>query len=57
MTESDEEIIGAFHRIPGAWLMELKDGWYAYRDDETRLGPFKSKVEAARAGLQCWLKW
>jgi hypothetical protein len=34
---SDEESITAFDLIPGAWLMQFDDGWYAYRDDEPRL--------------------
>jgi hypothetical protein len=55
MKESDEEIIAAFSRLPEiAWLMEFEEGWYAYRDDEPRLGPFESKAEAARAGLKTW---
>ena len=51
---SDEETITAFDLIPGAWTMQFEDGWYAYRDDEPRLGPFESEVEAARAGLKAW---
>jgi hypothetical protein len=51
---SDEESITAFDLIPGAWLMQFEDGWYAYRDDDPRLGPFESDAEAARAGLEAW---
>jgi hypothetical protein len=51
---SDEQAIKAFDLIPGVWLMQFEEGWYAYRDDEPRLGPFKSEAEAARAGLKAW---
>jgi hypothetical protein len=54
MKESDRQIIAAFSRMPDAWLMQFEEGWYAYRDDESRLGPFESEVEAARAGLKAW---
>ena len=50
----DEEAITAFGVIPGAWIMQFEDGWYAYRDDEARLGPFESEAEAAQAGLKAW---
>jgi hypothetical protein len=57
MEESDKEIIAAFSRLPGlAWLMQFEKGWYAYRNDEPKLGPFESKVEAAQAGLKAWSK-
>jgi hypothetical protein len=51
---SDGEAITAFDLIPGAWIMQFEDGWYAYRDGQPRLGPFESEVEAARAGLKAW---
>jgi len=51
---SDHEAVIAFDLIAGAWLMQFEDGWYAYRDDEPRLGPFESEAEAARAGLKAW---
>jgi hypothetical protein len=51
---SDDEAVLAFDLITGAWLMQFEDGWYAYRDDEARLGPFEGKAEAARAGLKAW---
>jgi hypothetical protein len=47
----DEEAITAFGVIPRAWIMQFEDGWYAYRDDEARLGPFESEAEA---GLKAW---
>lgn len=50
----DDEAMTAFDLIPGAWLMEFEEGWYAYRDDEPRLGPFEGKTEPARAGLKAW---
>jgi hypothetical protein len=34
--------------------MQFDEGWYAYRDDEPKLGPFESKVQAALAGLKAW---
>jgi hypothetical protein len=40
---SDEQAVIAFHLIPGAWLMQFEDGWYAYRDDEPRLGPVRER--------------
>jgi hypothetical protein len=51
---SKDEAVIAFDLIAGAWLMRFADGWYVYRDDEPRLGPFDSKAEAARAGLKAW---
>ena len=51
---SDEQAIINFHLIPGAWLMQFEEGWFAYRDDEPRLGPFESEADAARAGLKAW---
>ena len=51
---SDGEAITAFDLIPGAWIMQFEDGWYAYRDGQPRLGAFESEVEAARAGLKAW---
>ena len=33
-----------------AWIMEFDEGWFAYCDDEPRLGPFKTQGEAVRAG-------
>ena len=51
---SDEQAITAFNLIPGAGLMQFEESWYAYRDDEPRLGPFESEAEAARAGLKAW---
>ena len=39
-------LLKTFHLIPGAWLMQFEEGWYAYRDDEPRLGPFaRSKLK------------
>ena len=51
---SDEQAITAFDLIPGAWLTQFEEGWYAYSDDKPRLGPFESEAEAARAGLKAW---
>jgi hypothetical protein len=48
------EIVVAFHSIDGTWLMELDDGWYAYCNDEPRIGPFPSMIKAAEAGLEKW---
>ena len=50
----DEEASTAFDLIPDAWIMQFEEGWYAYRDDEPRFGPFKSEAEAARVGLKAW---
>ena len=54
MTNTDDEAAAAFNLIPGAWIMQFGDGWYAYRDDEPRLGPFESEAGAARAGFKAW---
>ena len=51
---SDDEAVIAFGLIAGAWIMRFEDVWYAYREDEPRLGPFDSQAEAARAGLKAW---
>jgi hypothetical protein len=39
------EAIQAFLKIHGAWTMEFEDGWYAYFNDEKRLGPFAREQE------------
>jgi hypothetical protein len=52
---TDRQTIEAFGRVDGAWLMGLDDGWWAYRNDELPLGPFATKAEAARAGLEAWV--
>ena len=51
---SGAEIVVAFHAIPGAWLMALNEGWYAFCNDEPRIGPFASMNDAAEAGLKGW---
>jgi hypothetical protein len=34
--------------------MQFDNGWWALYDDEKPLGPFATKAEASRAGLQEW---
>ena len=36
--------------------MRLSDGWWAYHGVEKPIGPFATKAEAARVGLQVWGK-
>ena len=50
----DEELIEDFQRMPGAWLTQSHTGWWALYGDERPLGPFDTKAEAARAGLEAW---
>jgi hypothetical protein len=34
----------------------MSDGWWAHRGDEKPIGPFATKADAARVGLQVWGK-
>jgi hypothetical protein len=51
---SNEEAIAKFDQLKEGWLMEFSDGWWAFYDDEKPLGPFETKAEASRAGLEEW---
>jgi hypothetical protein len=48
----DEELIEDFQRMHDAWLMEFHTGWWAFYGDERPLGPFDTKADASRAGLE-----
>jgi hypothetical protein len=54
LSVSGAEIVLAFQSIPGAWLMELEGGWYAFRNGDSKLGPFPNMYEASEAGLKQW---
>jgi hypothetical protein len=51
---SNEEAIAKFDQLKDGWLMQFNDGWWAFFDDEKPLGPFETKAEAPRAGLEEW---
>jgi hypothetical protein len=51
------DLVAEFDATDGAWMMEFDDGWYAYLDDEPRLGPFPTRLEAALAAERAgWIK-
>jgi hypothetical protein len=49
---SDDEAVKQFRDLREGWLMQLANGWWAYYGDERPIGPFNTKTEASRAGLQ-----
>jgi hypothetical protein len=53
---TDGEAIRQFHELCEGWLMRMSDGWWAHRGDEKPIGPFATKADAARVGLQVWGK-
>jgi hypothetical protein len=52
---TDEEAIDRLRRLPEAWLIRFRDGWWACFRDERPLGPFDTEADASRAGLEAWL--
>ena len=52
----DEELIEDFQRMHDAWLMQFHTGWWAFYGDERPLGPFDTKADASRAGLEAWAR-
>jgi hypothetical protein len=43
-----------FRHLDEGWLMQFEDGWWAFYGDEPPIGPFDTKAEASRAGLEAW---
>ena len=56
ISDDDEDAINRFHKLRGAWLMQFRDGWYAYCGDEQPIGPFPAMAEAVHAGQETWGK-
>jgi hypothetical protein len=51
---TDEEAIQKFRYLDEGWLMQFETGWWACYGDEPPIGPFDTKAEASRAGLEAW---
>jgi len=54
--DREPKTISEFLELKTASTMLRDDGWYAYYKDEKPLGPFATEAEAARAGLEVWVK-
>jgi hypothetical protein len=51
---SNEEAIATFDQLKEGWLVCLNDSWWAFYPNEKPLGPFETKADACRAGLEAW---